>query len=98
MLDMGNIADKEKVTKKRQGNKRLDEIRQSRLEAYRETLRPLFSNVEDVQYTVSESHILVKHDGVFDLVEIGFDSVQCLSRECLDRMPELKAWWEEYFD
>jgi hypothetical protein len=98
MLDMERISGREKVHKKRGASEKLNELRQARIEAYQERLALLFESVEDVESTPSEGYILVKHDGVFDLVEIGFDSVQCLSRECLDRMPELKAWWEEYFD
>jgi len=98
MQDIERLSGRERVSKKRAHSERFEQRRQARIQEYQDKLAPMFDNVEDVEFTPVEKYILVKHDGVFDLVGLDSDQATCLDRTILEGIPELKAWWDEYFD
>ncbi len=76
-------------------------------EAVREKKRlfaPLFGGgeqaeaVENVIYTKYEDFVLVKHDGIFYMVQLKEGSPRLVSWEEVREMPQLREWCSEFFD
>ena len=71
---------------------------------HRRLLVPLFGgdeeseDVENVVYTYVKDYILVKHDGIFHMVQLTGGDPKLISWEKVRSMPRLQEWCMEYFD
>lgn len=54
--------------------------------------------LENVVYTPFENYFLVKHDGIFHMVEFTEGQPQVIAWETVRTMPKLQEWCEDYFD
>jgi len=54
--------------------------------------------LENVVYTPFEDYLLVKHDGVFHMVELKEGGSQVIPWDTVRTLPKLQEWCDDYFD
>ena len=54
--------------------------------------------VENAIHTRFEDYVLVKHDGIFYMVQLKEGSPRLVSWEEVREMPQLQKWCSEFFD